>query len=75
MANAYDALMLSALALDAAGSTDGDKLREAFYKVPDYAGLIKNYKAPFKAGDNDALGDADYIWVQFEGKNAMPVLH
>ena len=74
VANAYDALMLSALALDAAGSTDGDKLREAFYKVPDYAGLIKNYKTPFKAGDNDALGDADYIWVQFDGKNAMPVV-
>ena len=73
VANSYDAMMLTALALDAAGSTDGDKLREGFYKVPDYAGLIKTYKKPFKNGDNDALGDTDYIWVQFEGKNAMPV--
>lgn len=73
VANAYDAMMLSALALDTAGATDGDRLREAFYKLPDYAGLIKTYKTPFRAGDNDALGDADYIWVQFEGKNALPV--
>ena len=73
VANSYDAMMLTALALDAAGSTDGDKLREGFYKIPDYAGLIKTYKKPFKSGDNDALADTDYIWVQFDGKNAMPV--
>ncbi len=73
VANSYDAMMLTALALDAAGSTDGEKLREAFYKVPEYAGLIKTYKKPFKTGDNDALQDADYVWVQFDGKNAMPV--
>ena len=74
VANAYDAVMLTALALNAAGSTDGDKLREGFYKVPEYAGLIKTYKKPFSSGDNDALEDADYIWVQFDGKNAMPVV-
>ena len=74
VANSYDAMMLTALAIDAAGSTDGDKVREGFYKVPDYAGLIKTYHKPFKAGDNDALEATDYIWVQFDGKNAMPVV-
>ena len=74
VANSYDAMMLTALALDVCGSTDGDKLRDAFYKVPDYAGLIKTYKKPFKVGDNDALEDADYIWVRFDGKNALPVV-
>ena len=74
VANSYDAMMLTALAIDAAGSTDGDKVREGFYKVPDYAGLIKTYHKPFKTGDNDALEAADYIWVQFDGKNAMPVV-
>ena len=74
VANSYDAMMLTALALDVAGSTDGDKLREGFYKVPDYVGLIKTYKKPFKVGDNDALQDADYIWVRFDGKNALPVV-
>ena len=74
VANSYDAMMLTASALNTAGSTDGDKLREAFYKVPDYAGLIKTYKKPFKTGDNDALEDTDYIWVRFEGKNALPAI-
>jgi branched-chain amino acid transport system substrate-binding protein len=72
-ANAYDAMMLTALAINKAGSTDGDKIREAFYNIPDYNGLIKNYKKPFYPGDHDALDDKDYIWVRFEGSNAVPV--
>lgn len=73
VANAYDAVMLTALALDSAKSTEGDKLRNAFYNVPEYDGLIKKYNKPFKPGDNDALEDGDYIWVRFDGKNAVPV--
>jgi branched-chain amino acid transport system substrate-binding protein len=73
VANAYDGLMLTALALDVAKSTDGDKIRESFYKIPEYEGLIKTYKQPFKEGDNDALNENDYLWVKFEGKNAIPV--
>ena len=72
-ANAYDAMMLTALAINKAGSTDGDKIREAFYEIPEYKGLIKNYKKPFSVGDHDALEDSDYIWVRFDGKNAIPV--
>ena len=72
-ANSYDAVMLTALAINKAGSTDGDKIREAFYEIPEYKGLIKNYKKPFSPGDHDALEDGDYIWVRFEGKNAIPV--
>ena len=74
VANSYDAMMLTALALNAAKSTDGDELREGFYKIPNYTGLIKTYKKPFKIGDNDALEDADYIWVRYDGKNALPVV-
>jgi len=33
VANAYDAMHLVALAIKAAGSTDGDKIREGFYKI------------------------------------------
>jgi branched-chain amino acid transport system substrate-binding protein len=73
VANAYDGLMLTALALNAANSTDGDKIREGYYKIPDYVGLIKTYKSPFKEGDNDALSETDYLWVRFDGKNAVPV--
>ena len=73
VANSYDALMLTALALNKAGSTDGDKIRQAFYEIPDYQGLLKTYKKPFSPGDHDALEDSDYVWVRFEGKTIVPV--
>ena len=72
-ANAYDALMLTALAIDKAGSTDPDKIRTAYYEIPPYEGLIKRYVKPFSPGNHDALADSDYIWVRFEGKNIVPV--
>ena len=73
VANSYDALMLTALAINKAGSTDGDKIRQAFYEIPDYQGLLKTYKKPFSPGDHDALEDNDYVWVRFEGKTVVPV--
>lgn len=73
VANSYDALMLTALAINKAGSTDGDKIRQAFYEILDYQGLLKTYKKPFSAGNHDALEDNDYIWVRFEGKTVVPV--
>ena len=50
VANAYDATMLAALAIAVAGSTDGDAIRQAFYKIDKYDGLIKTYAKPFAAG-------------------------
>lgn len=72
-ANAYDALHLTALALDAAGTTDGPTLREAFYDLPTYEGLIKTYEAPFSPDSHDALTEEDYILVQWEGSEIVPV--
>lgn len=72
-ANAYDATMLAALAINKAGSTNGEKIREAFYEIPEYKGLIKTYKKPFSAENQDALTDRDYIWVHFVGNAAVPV--
>ncbi len=72
-ANAYDGLMLTAMAINKAGSTEGDKIRAAFYELPEYAGLIKTYRKPFSPGDHDALEDEDYVWVRYEGKTIVPV--
>lgn len=47
VANAYDALQLAALAIAKAGSTDGDAVRQGFYKIDRYEGLIKTYVKPF----------------------------
>ena len=46
-ANAYDAMHLMALAIAQAGSTDGDKVREALEDLKGkYEGLIKTYDKP-----------------------------
>ncbi|MEM9002763.1 MAG: ABC transporter substrate-binding protein [Cyanobacteria bacterium P01_F01_bin.86] len=72
-ANSYDALHLAALALDVAGGTDGPQLREAFYNLPTYEGLIKTYNQPFTPDNHDALSEEDYILVQWKGEEIVPV--
>ncbi len=72
-ANAYDALHLTALALDVASVTDGPQLREAFYGLPTYEGLIKTYNKPFTPDNHDALNENDYILVRWEGEEIVPV--
>ena len=74
VANAYDATMLAALAIATAKSTEGDAVRQAFYKVPSYAGLIKVYDKPFSAGSHDALSENDYVWAQFIDNRILPVV-
>lgn len=73
VANAYDGMMLSALAIAAAGSTEGDAVRQGFYKIGRYEGLIKTYDQPFKAGVHDAVTAADYVWAQFIDNRILPV--
>ncbi len=73
VANSYDAMMLTALAIKAAGSTDGAKVREGFYKIGTYDGLIKTYKQPFSPANHDALNENDYVWAQFIDNEILPV--
>ncbi|MGB3614492.1 MAG: ABC transporter substrate-binding protein, partial [Elainellaceae cyanobacterium] len=72
-ANSYDAMNLVALALDTAGTTDGPALREAFFDLPTYEGLIKTYDSPFSPDDHDALSEDDYILVQWDGDQIVPI--
>jgi branched-chain amino acid transport system substrate-binding protein len=73
VANAYDAMMLSALAIQNAGSTDGRKVRDGYYKIGKYQGLIKTYDKPFTPQNHDALGENDYVWAQFVDNQILPV--
>ncbi|HSW18581.1 MAG TPA: ABC transporter substrate-binding protein [Ramlibacter sp.] len=73
VANAYDAMHLAALAIAAAGSTDGDAVRQGFYKIGTYDGLIKKYDKPFSATNHDAIGVDDYVWAQFIDNRIVPV--
>src|SRR3954467_1875711 len=73
VANAYDAMMLSALAIQNAGSSDGKKVRDGYYKIGKYEGLIKNYTKPFTPQQHDALNEHDYVWAQFIDNQIVPV--
>ena len=73
VANAYDAMMLTALAIQNAGSTDGPKVRDGYYKIGKYEGLIKNYDKPFTPDNHDALNENDYVWAQFIDNQILPV--
>ncbi|SDP81482.1 amino acid/amide ABC transporter substrate-binding protein, HAAT family [Ralstonia sp. 25mfcol4.1] len=73
VANAYDATQLAALAIAKAGSTKGDAVREGFYKIDRYEGLIKTYVKPFSPQQHDALTENDYVWAQFIDNRIVPV--
>jgi len=73
VANAYDAMHLVALAIKNAGSTDGPKIREGFYKIGTYDGLIKKYEKPFSPANHDAISEHDYVWTQFIDNQIIPV--
>ncbi|MES3001480.1 MAG: ABC transporter substrate-binding protein [Pseudomonadota bacterium] len=65
--HAYDSVQLLALAIKQAGSTDGDKIREALedLKTP-YKGLMKTYDHPFSKTNREALSPADYHWIKWK---------
>ncbi|MBW8904457.1 MAG: ethanolamine utilization protein EutN, partial [Betaproteobacteria bacterium] len=73
VANAYDAMMLTAMAINQAGSTGGKAIRDGYYKIDRYDGLIKSYTKPFTPQQHDALNEHDYVWAQFIDNQIVPV--
>ncbi|WP_223503679.1 ABC transporter substrate-binding protein [Pseudomonas sp. GL-RE-29] len=73
IANAYDALHLTAQAIEKAGSTDGKAVRDGFYAINEYDGLIKHYKQPFTPSKHDALGPDDYLFTHVVNDQIVPL--
>jgi len=73
VANAYDAMMLTAAAIEKAASTKGTAIRDGYYKIDRYEGLIKTYEKPFTPQNHDALNENDYVWAQFIDNRIVPV--
>ncbi len=73
VANAYDAMMLTAMAIQNSGATDGPKVRQGFYQITKYEGLIKAYNKPFTPDNHDAVNENDYVWTQFIDNQILPV--
>ncbi|RCW72865.1 ABC transporter substrate-binding protein [Pseudorhodoferax soli] len=62
-AQAYDAVLLLAAALQQAGSTDGVKVREALEQLRQpVAGVIGTYTRPFDANERDATPAGMIVW-------------
>ena len=73
IANAYDAMHLTALAIGKAQSLEGPKVRDAFYAIDSYAGLIKTYQKPFNPENQDALSEKDYLFTHFVEGEILPL--
>lgn len=73
IANAYDAMHLSALAIKNAGTTNGPAIRKGFYAITEYDGLIKKYETPFSPEQHDALGASDYLFTRFIDGAIVPI--
>ncbi|MEL0659846.1 ABC transporter substrate-binding protein [Psychromonas arctica] len=73
IANAYDAMHLTALAIEKAGSTKGKDIRNGYYAIGEYDGLIKNYNKPFDKYQHDAIGANDYLFTHFVDNQIVPV--
>lgn len=73
IANAYDAMHLTALAIAKAGSTEGPKVRQGFYAIDKHEGLIKTYTKPFTPTQHDAIGAGDYLFTYFKEGEILPL--
>jgi branched-chain amino acid transport system substrate-binding protein len=67
LGNSYDATHMIALALQRAGSTDGEKLLGALEALGTYDGLIKTYSNPFSPDRHEVLGPDDYEMSVWKG--------
>lgn len=73
IANAYDAMHLTALAIKNAGSLEGPAIRQGYYDIETHDGLIKSYSTPFTPDSQDALGAEDYIFTRFIDGEIIPI--
>lgn len=73
IANAYDGMHLSALAIKNAGSTDGPAIRKGFYAIEKHVGLIKTYIKPFSPEQHDGLGPDDLVFTRFIDGKIIPI--
>jgi branched-chain amino acid transport system substrate-binding protein len=72
-AHSYDAVMVLALAIKQANSTDGSKVREALedLKTP-YDGMMKKYDKPLSKTEHEALRAKDYKWTHWVDGKLLP---
>ena len=73
IANAYDAMHLTALAIKNAGSLEGPAIRQGYYDIGTHEGLITTYETPFTPDNQDALGPEVYVFTRFIDGEIIPI--
>ena len=71
LAQAYDLMHIVARALHAGRSAERAVLRDALERSAPYAGLIRDYQAPFTPTRHDALGPGDLYMARFDSDGAL----
>ena len=63
--HAYDLVHILAQAVNLAGSTETQAVRDALEKVRGYKGLVRNFEQPFSPGRHDALSQDDVFMAEY----------
>ena len=69
--HAYDLTHLAARAIDLAGTTDRQAVRDALERVTQYRGLVKYFEQPFTPDNHDALGAEDVFMATYRLNGAI----
>jgi len=72
VAHGYDGVRLLAMAIAAAGTTDGPAVRAALEAIGTYDGLVARYDRPFGPGDHEALEAADHLMTVWQDGRLVP---
>ena len=70
-AQAYDMTHLLALAVNRAGSTQGEAIREALENLPAFEGAVRRYAPAFTRARHDALSPAQVMFVRIDRSGAL----
>ncbi|NTV09666.1 MAG: ABC transporter substrate-binding protein [Zoogloea sp.] len=65
LAHAYDLTRLLAFAIDRAGSTDRERIRDALERLPSWEGVIRRYAPAFTSTRHEALSEQEVFMAHY----------
>jgi branched-chain amino acid transport system substrate-binding protein len=65
-AHAYDLTHILARAIDLAGTTNREEVRDALEQVENYHGLVRHFSRPFSPARHEALGPEDVFMARYQ---------
>lgn len=75
-AHGYDLVHILARAIDTAGTTNREQVRDALEQVRDYDGLTKYFEQPFEASSHEALTSKDIFLGRIQSNGSVvPLSH